>query len=76
MYQERTGIPGVRCHAEVNWCQPGVKLLRNALWLPKVVGIIPDHSEVIGHTEVSQDQTRGQIAEECPMTTKFGRTNP
>ena len=35
-------IVGVKGHAGVNWGQPEVKLLRNALWLPDVVRRIPE----------------------------------
>ena len=31
-------IPGVKGHAGVSWGQPEVKLLRNALWQPNLVG--------------------------------------
>ena len=35
---------GVEGHAGVNWGQPGVKLLRNALWIPDLEGSTPDWS--------------------------------
>ena len=54
--------------------------LRNALWPPNLVGRTPDRSVMHcwgrrscrGHP----GSTRGQIAQECPMATKFGRKNP
>ena len=35
-------IVGVKGYAGINWGQPEVKLLRNALWLPDLVGRTPD----------------------------------
>ena len=37
-------IAGVKGHVGFIWGQPGVKLLRNALWPPNLVGRIPDQS--------------------------------
>ena len=37
-------IAGVKGHVRVIWGQPGVKLLRNALQPPNLVGRIPDQS--------------------------------
>ena len=48
---------GVKGHAEINWGQPEVKLLRNTIWLPDLVGKTSDQSvmqcEVKGHAGVS-----------------------
>ena len=43
-WPEHSAFAGVICHAGVTWGQPGVKLLRNALWSPNLVGRIPDQS--------------------------------
>ena len=60
--------------------KPGVKLFRNPLWLPILVGRNPDRSEVQYSGQRSYRgqprSTRSQIAQEYPMATKFGRTNP
>ena len=54
--------------------------LRNALWLPNLVGRTPDWSVMHCWGRRSRrghpGSTRGQIAQECPMATKFGRKNP
>ena len=39
-------IDGVKGHVGVNRGQPGVKLLRNALWPPNLVGRTLDRSAV------------------------------
>ena len=70
----------VKGHAGVSWGQPEVKLLRNALWLPNLVGRTPDRSVMHCWGKRScrgqLGSTRGQIALNCPMATKFGRKNP
>ena len=53
-------IDGVKGHVGVIWGQPEVKLLRNDITPPNLVG----------------RTTTGQIAFECAMVTKFGTKNP
>ena len=51
---------------------------KNGLWPPDLVGRTPYWSVVIG-SKVKQGSAgvdQGQIAKECCMATKFGRTNP
>ena len=71
-------IAVVKGHIEVIRGQPEVKLLRNVLhvWLLNLVGRTSDQSvyALLGST-VMQLSTRGQIAYNCPMATKFGRKN-
>ena len=71
---------GIKGHTGVSSGSAGVKLLRNALWLPDLVGRTPDRNEVQcwGHMPCMGQlrSTRGHIAQECPVATKFGRMNP
>ena len=57
--------------------QPGVKLLRNAIWVPNLVGKTPDRRVVRywGRTSCrgQPESTRGPIAKVCPMATRFGK---
>ena len=58
--------------------QPEVKL-RNALWPPHLMGRTLSEVLYIPGVEVhegSAGSSRGQIARELPMTTKFGKKNP
>ena len=54
--------------------------LKNALWLPNLVERTPDHSVVHCWGQRSCQghlgSTRGQIAQQYPMATKFGGKNP
>ena len=54
--------------------------LRNDLWLPNLVRRTPDQSVVHCFGQRScwghLGSTRGQIALQCPMATKFGGKNP
>ena len=53
---------------------------KNALWPPNLVGRIHDQSVMHWWSQKScrgqLGSTWGQIAQECPMTAKFGRKNP
>ena len=59
--------------------QPEVKLLRNALWPPDLVERTPGQSVMYCWGQRSsrghRGSTRGQIAQKCPMATKFCRKN-
>ena len=72
-------IDGVKGHTGVSRGQLGVKLLRNGMWAPKFEERILGQSIVIagvkGHCWGQLGSAMSQIADECPMATKFGRKN-
>ena len=71
---------GAKSNAVVSYGQPEVKMLRNTLWPPNLVGRIPDQSIMLCWDQRScrgqPGSTRGQIARKSPMATKFGNKNP
>ena len=58
----------------VNQGQPGVKMLRNALWLPNLVGRtqVLCNAGVEGHVGQMGGSTGDQIAQKCPIATIGG----
>ena len=78
-WPEHSALLGQRSSGVI-WGQPGVKLLRNALWPPNLVERTPDHS--VMHCWVQRScrgrlgSSRGQFSWQCLMAIKFGGKNP
>ena len=67
-------IAGVDVHVGVNRGHPGVKLLRNDLWLPNFGRKNPwPKCSALMRSYVIQGSSRGQIAQECPTAAKWSK---
>ena len=79
-WPEHNALLGSKVMQGVIQGQPGVKLLRSALWPPNLVGRILDQNVMHCWGQRSWrgqlGSSRGQFAYQCPMATKFGGKNP